>query len=528
MKKFLTPSCVVALIGALVLVSVSQVSAQQYTITNGSTTQEVVPITDARSAVAYYDWGAPGIGNPDFGTENNVGFFWLYEESDTGEISLGMIFNSTDAGDSDGGSADMTITGVASTGFVALTDDPNELTSVNGGVWTWSPAFTDGGVIGGLEGFWEITITLNSFDGIDTWYFLNGPWPDSPSRTQLDMSKDLVIFASLETLALDIKPQSCPNPLNTKSQGVLPVAILGTANFDVTNIDAASIRLEGVAPVRSTFEDVATPVLDPQNGCDCNELGGDAIDDLTLKFNTQEIVDAIGDVEDREEVEVTITGVLQDGTPFEGKDCIVILAKGGKGKVEKPDQCYAGVPKTGQTESYYPGDDGDLEKGICWPNPRFTINGGTVTDNLTGLMWLRDANCMRSEYPEIDSDNVLGDGHVNWYHALDFVAGINGGTYSNCGAGYNDWRVPNVRELLSLIDYRFNNPAIPNAVGTDQWTEGNPFSVEAGWYRYWSSTTWSNNSDEAWWVSYSSGFSERAAKDNVGDSYRVWPVRGGN
>jgi hypothetical protein len=67
------------------------------------------------------------------------------------------------------------------------------------------------------------------------------------------------------TVPFDIKPESCPNPLNTKSQGVLPVAILGTADFDVNTIDAASIRLAGVAPVRSTVEDVATPVADPQS-----------------------------------------------------------------------------------------------------------------------------------------------------------------------------------------------------------------------------------------------------------------------
>ena len=49
---------------------------------------------------------------------------------------------------------------------------------------------------------------------------------------------------------VDIKPTSCPNPLNPKSNGVVPVAILGTADFDVSQIDPASILLEGVAPLR--------------------------------------------------------------------------------------------------------------------------------------------------------------------------------------------------------------------------------------------------------------------------------------
>ena len=83
-----------------------------------------------------------------------------------------------------------------------------------------------------------------------------------------------------------------------------------------------------------------------------------------------------------------------------------------------------------------------------------TDNGdGTVTDNLTGLMWLRDANCIATNYPEFDTDFTAGDGRVTWQHALDFVNGINSGAYSQCGAGHQDWRLPNREELRSLLDY---------------------------------------------------------------------------
>ena len=51
-------------------------------------------------------------------------------------------------------------------------------------------------------------------------------------------------------VAVDIKPGSCPNPLNVKSKGVLPVAVLGTEEFDATQMDPASVRLEGVPPLR--------------------------------------------------------------------------------------------------------------------------------------------------------------------------------------------------------------------------------------------------------------------------------------
>ena len=60
---------------------------------------------------------------------------------------------------------------------------------------------------------------------------------------------------------------------------------------------------------------------------------------------------------------------------------------------ETEEQCYA-VPQTGQTTSYEIGDDGDLERGVVWPDPRFTDNAnGTVTDNLTGLIWSKLAKC---------------------------------------------------------------------------------------------------------------------------------------
>ncbi len=49
------------------------------------------------------------------------------------------------------------------------------------------------------------------------------------------------------------------------------------------------------------------------------------------------------------------------------------------------------LPRTGQTTSYATGDDGDLQVGVDWPLPRFTDNNnGTVTDNLTGLIWLKN------------------------------------------------------------------------------------------------------------------------------------------
>ncbi len=54
------------------------------------------------------------------------------------------------------------------------------------------------------------------------------------------------------------------------------------------------------------------------------------------------------------------------------------------------------LPRTGQTNSYCAGDDGALQAGAPWPEPRFTNHGdGSATDRLTGLMWVTDGNLVR-------------------------------------------------------------------------------------------------------------------------------------
>ncbi|MGB2809508.1 MAG: GLUG motif-containing protein [Sedimentisphaerales bacterium] len=127
-------------------------------------------------------------------------------------------------------------------------------------------------------------------------------------------------------VTIDIKPGSCPNPLNVKSKGVLPVAILGSEEFDVNSIDIASIRLAGVAAIRSSFEDVGTPFVDV-NECECSTEGLDGFLDLTLKFETRRIVEAIGEVNDGDELVLELTGVLSDETPIEGSDCVIIRGR---------------------------------------------------------------------------------------------------------------------------------------------------------------------------------------------------------
>jgi hypothetical protein len=122
---------------------------------------------------------------------------------------------------------------------------------------------------------------------------------------------------------LDLKPESCPNPFNSKSQGEIAAAVLGSDVLDVHDIDISSLTLEGVAPIHAAVEDVSGPVGAGEQ-CDCAESAADGHDDLTLKFRNQDLAAALGAVSRGDELVLTISGTLLDGTSFEGSDCVIV------------------------------------------------------------------------------------------------------------------------------------------------------------------------------------------------------------
>jgi hypothetical protein len=156
------------------------------------------------------------------------------------------------------------------------------------------------------------------------------------------------------------------------------------------------------------------------------------------------------------------------------------------------------LPRTGQTASYGGGDDGAIQKGLAWPVPRFTANGdGTVSDNLTGLVWLQNANCFGAKTwtDALTSANTLASG----------ACGLTDGSVAG------DWRLPTVEQLASLTDLSRSNPPLPS---------GHPFSgVQTNWY--WSSATFVSNPVNAWIEYFGDGSVSYTSK---GGSYYVWPV----
>ncbi len=176
----------------------------------------------------------------------------------------------------------------------------------------------------------------------------------------------------------------------------------------------------------------------------------------------------------------------------------------------------APVAKTGQTVTYRTGDDGYHEKGqwmpYPWIDPRFDVGITTVTHNLTGLKWQRSAS----------------NGLLPWNEAIDYCNAAM--IWEDAGGGfsilYDDWRLPNIRELKSLIDYKYTGPALSNVSGSGQYSAGNPFNqVLNGWY--WSSTTVDIDKSEAWGVWMDTGAVVRLSKTGGTQGYLVWCVTGG-
>ncbi len=147
---------------------------------------------------------------------------------------------------------------------------------------------------------------------------------------------------------------------------------------------------------------------------------------------------------------------LTTGTTLEFAETALVIATG-------QDTCYSATGAviscagTGQDAEFQFGETAD---------PRFTINGdGTVTDNLTDLIWLRNANCF---------------GTRSWQNALDDANGLASGSCSlTDGSSAGDWRLPNIVELRSLIDISPADPSLPS---------GHPFTNFQNTF-YWSSTT---------------------------------------
>ncbi len=186
--------------------------------------------------------------------------------------------------------------------------------------------------------------------------------------------------------------------------------------------------------------------------------------------------------------------------------------------------------ETGQTTSYGPGSDGDIQKGL---SPMFSdLGNGVIKDQRTGLFWEKKSDdgsihdkdnsytwCSSGGEYICNTDGSPMDGTM----VTTFLAGLN---TPPCSGGFCDWRIPNVRELATLVNYEAVNPATFGAfnAGCTVGCTVTTCSCTISDF-YWSSSTFQDFPVYAWAVRFHNGVTRDVFKADGG---YVRAVRGGS
>jgi len=180
-------------------------------------------------------------------------------------------------------------------------DDLWELSNANGltEIPRWNQLLQDGTLPG------PRTYHRAAFDSANQRMILLG------GRDQNDIPSNRVwVLILVQTVQIDIKPESDPNTINLGSNGNVPVAIFGTETFDATQVDpltvslaGAGVKLKGKGTPMAAFEDV----------------NGDGIDDIVVHVDTTALELTLGDME------AVLTGNTFDGIPIRGVDTVRVV-----------------------------------------------------------------------------------------------------------------------------------------------------------------------------------------------------------
>lgn len=172
------------------------------------------------------------------------------------------------------------------------------------------------------------------------------------------------------------------------------------------------------------------------------------------------------------------------------------------------------VAKTGQTSTTnycpnIPSADCNLQAGLAWPNPRFVtvpesgFSGSCLSDNLTGLMWVAQLNDINSGQPSAD-----------WNLAFTAVESLNAINY----CGYNDWHLPNVIQLRSLVNYGYGG-------GQSSYLNSVGFANVQPENAYWTSSNEAATTGAVFIIYFTDGTITYIASSS--SNYYVSAVRGG-
>ncbi len=173
--------------------------------------------------------------------------------------------------------------------------------------------------------------------------------------------------------------------------------------------------------------------------------------------------------------------------------------------VRKIDPGSSRVMKTGQTVCYDgsgnrmdchgSGQDGEFQAGVSFQDRRFRVDGDNVLDTGTGLTWLKHANVHQQT--------------MDWKTAGNVISQMN----KDLAYGFDDWRIPEIRDLESLTDMDHHSPALP---------ENHPFTHVQEFY--WSATTSQYDTGYAW-VLYTKDGPVGVGHKPLTEFF-LWPVRG--
>jgi hypothetical protein len=268
-------------------------------------------------------------------------------------------------------------------------------------------------------------------------------------------------------------------PFGNVSQGAS-----STQTVTISNTGGANLVLGTIAsanPLAAPFSVSADP-------CSGHTIAPTGSCTITLRFAPTAVgtfTDSL-DVPSNDPVNPTRTVALQGTSPG------VKLARTGQ------TTCYDSSGATVACTGPAAGQDGALQPGAAWPSPRFTVATGCITDNLTGLTWVRNPDTVQR----------------TWSGALAYANGL-------VSCGYSDWRLPNLNELASLVNY---SQSVQST-----WLANQGFGniQQAGYY--WSSTSNARYTSQAWVVYMWGGtiINSTGYPKSTAQGYTL-PVRGGS
>jgi hypothetical protein len=252
-------------------------------------------------------------------------------------------------------------------------------------------------------------------------------------------------------------------------------------------------------------------------GTSCIDSVSDAAIQSFVTSHTDTVATALdgGALPDCGDGAVNVAGEQCDGGDLGGETCATLGFGGGSlacdgGCALDTSGCFAKRPASGQTTAYGAGTDGAVQAGQALS---YTDNGdGTITDNNTGLMWEKKDDSGGIH----DKDNgytwSTGTNDMDGTMVTTFLDTLNdvGGGGANCFAGHCDWRIPNVKELQSIVNYEVLFPAVAPAFHQAGTCTGcvdvtlASCSCTAS-YLYWSATTLASSPGFAWFVPFDGG-----------------------